>query len=254
MLGNYVGVTGFTEQEQISSVLDQIKIESLDNKLLMCGVVVSKARLDNRTPAYPNRYPVADKIATIFSNDPRCLNLIHYRPTAASGSMLLKELDTVMEIAGEYCHGIQINPPTISPWPSLYDVYNFRRKYNIPRIVLQINKQAVKSDKLYEVADRCLDYTDIVTDWLIDQSGGAGSDSELNVSMQLIQKIHELDPAVSLGIAGGLDSENVAGTANTIKSILGHTNFNLDAEGKLRNPADDTLDINKAAQYINAAL
>ena len=106
----------------------------------------------------------------------------------------------------------------------------------------------MESDTLENVIDQCLDYTDIVTDWLIDRSGGTGDDTELDLSLQLIREIHNIDSNLSLGIAGGLDPNNVNDTVNRITSLLGHTNFNIDAEGKLRNPEDDSLNIDKAAR------
>ena len=250
---NYIGITGFTEPSQINTILERLTQRYfLSGRKLMCGVVLSKARLENRTPAYPNRYPEINLIPEIFADKSVCLNLIHYRPSSTVN--LNQELFDVLALAGPYCHGIQVNPPESSPLPDQIELMRFKDRITPQhRIVIQIGRKAIQENSLALLTEICLDYENIITDLLIDQSGGTGNYDHINNSLELAVNLDMHNPKFNIGIAGGLDSNNVAETVNQIKTKLGHAHFNLDAESKLRDPIYDTLDIYKSIEYVKLA-
>ena len=73
----------------------------------MCGALLSNALLSGQPSDAPNRCPPPDSIAGIFSDAPRCLNLVHYRPQP--GADLADALTRATEVGGPNCHGVQIN-------------------------------------------------------------------------------------------------------------------------------------------------
>ena len=81
----------------------------------MCGVLLSNALLTGESSDAPNRCPPPDAIAGIFSADPRCVNLVHYRPQP--GANLADALARAHEVGGPDCHGVQINATRGVPWP-----------------------------------------------------------------------------------------------------------------------------------------
>ena len=82
---------------------------------------------------------------------------------------------------------------------------------------------------------------------LYDTSGGAGKLTK-NWRAPLFEKHPQ-------GYAGGLSPENVVQNLDKISKVAGsRTDIWIDAEGKLKTPGTKTFDINRAKQYINAAL
>ena len=92
-----------------------------------------------------------------------------------------------------------------------------------------------------------LDKTGINFSVLYDTSGGAGKLAK-NWGPPLFD-------AHSQGYAGGLSPENVTENLNKIAKVAGpREDVWIDAEGKLKNPDTKKFDVNKAKQYITAAL
>lgn len=82
---------------------------------------------------------------------------------------------------------------------------------------------------------------------LYDTSGGAGK-----LTKNWRAPLFEEHPQ---GYAGGLSPENVSENLDKIAKVAGsRTDIWIDAEGKLKTPGTKTFDINRAKQYINAAL
>ena len=72
----YTGVTGFTHHSQVENVLDLIQpAANGDQRLIMCGVVLSNARIAGQEPRLPNRYPPVSVIPNVFLGAYGLLNL-----------------------------------------------------------------------------------------------------------------------------------------------------------------------------------
>ena len=244
----YIGITGFTSPDEISAVLAALPAES--PRLLMCGVLLSNALLAGEASDAPNRCPTPDAIAGIFSEDPRCLNLVHYRPRA--GVNLTDALTRATETGGPNSHGIQINATRGVPWPDPAALVEFRERCQPRRIVFQAGREAMASvdGDPVRLAQRCADYTGIVTDVLVDASEGLGLPLDAARSAEYLSAIEETAPDLALVVAGGLHAGNIE---ELLAPLLPRwAGVSIDAEGRLRN-ADDRLDIGAAVAYLRAA-
>ena len=244
----YIGITGFTTREEVETVLAAFP-ESPD-RLLMCGVLLSNALMSGEASDAPNRCPTPDAIASIFSEDPRCLNLVHYRPRA--GVNLTDALTRATETGGPNCHGIQINATRGVPWPDPAALVEFRERCQPRRIVFQAGREAMASvdGDPVRLAQRCAEYTGIVTDVLVDASEGLGLPLDAARSAEYLSAIEETAPDISLVVAGGLHAGNIE---ELLAPLLPRwAGVSIDAEGRLRN-ADDRLDVGAAVAYLRAA-
>ena len=217
----------------------------------MCGVLLSNARLSGESSDAPNRCPPTEAIAGIFSNDPRCVNLIHYRPQP--GANLADALARASEVGGPNCHGVQINATRGVPWPNPEALVEFRERSQPQRIVLQAGREAmafVDGDPT-RLAQRCAEYAGIVTDVLVDASEGLGLPLDATRSADYLEAIADATPDLGLVVAGGLCADNIEELLSPLLPRWGYVS--IDAEGRLRD-GDDVLDVGAAVDYLRAAL
>ena len=244
----YIGVTGFTKHHQVVQVALQ---ENQLDRLIMCGVVISKARIRGQKPKLPNRYPPILDIPDIFSDQEGCLNIIHFRPEVPDTATL----SYAMELAGPHCHGIQVNTNPDDAWPDPQAIIEFRKDANPRRVIIQITRTAIRQmmNDAQQVAQACTQYRGAGTDLLVDQSGGAGNPHRLEQTLKIAKAISDACPDLTVGIAGGLSHQNVAVQVQKAVQIMGHQRFSIDAEGALRDEHDQ-LDTEKAVNYVEQAM
>ena len=249
MMEPYIGVTGFCSRSEVDTVLAELPAEP--NRLLMCGVLLSNALLSGQPSDTPNRCPVPDAIAGIFVDDPRCLNLVHYRPQP--GADVADALTRATEVGGPNCHGVQINATRGAPWPNPGALETYRERCGPSRIVFQAGREAMESvnHRPDELARRCAEYYGLVTDVLVDASEGLGLPLDAFRSADYLEAIRSAAPELGLVVAGGLHAGNIAELLSPLMpewSIV-----SIDAEGRLRD-ADDRLDVGAARDYLLAAV
>lgn len=119
------------------------------------------------------------------------------------------------------------------------------------RIVLQLGRSALEeTGNDPATTAKCLDpYKNVITDVLVDASGGCGIPIDLDVAHAYIHAIHGRHPQFGIGVAGGLSSQTV-GRLQPLVNIF--PKISLDAEGRLRT-ATDHLDIEEMKNYISVA-
>ncbi len=244
----YIGITGFCSRSEVDAVLDAIPAEP--NRLLMCGALLSNALLSGKPSDAPNRCPAPDRIAAIFSDDPRCLNLVHYRPPP--GADLADALSRATEVGGPHCHGVQINATRGAPWPDPGALAAYRGRCRPSRIVFQAGREAMESanHRPDELARRCAAYSGLVTDMLVDASEGLGIPLDAARSADYLAAIRSAAPKLGLVVAGGLHSGNVAELLSPL--LPKWSAVSIDAEGRLRD-IDDHLDLPAVQAYLQAA-
>ncbi len=245
----YIGITGFSTDGEVADVVQHLPASS--DRLLMCGVLLSNALLAGRPSGAPGRCPPPADIAGIFSSDPRCLNLVHYRPRA--GSDLADALTRASDVGGPDCHGVQINATRGEPWPDPGALAEYRRRRNPRRIVLQVGREAMASagHEPETIASRCADYVGLVTDVLVDASEGLGRPLDAARAVRYLDAIAWAAPELGLVIAGGLCADNAQ---QLLGPLVPHwTHVSIDAEGRLRD-YDDRLMPGAAAAYLVEAL
>ncbi len=245
----YVGITGFTAADEIAAVV--ATLPEHPPRLLMCGVLLSNALLAGQPSGAPTRCPPPDAIAGIFSNDPRCLNLVHYRPRA--GANLADALTQATASGGPNCHGVQINATRGAPWPEPASLDEYRRRAHPRRIVLQAGREAMASvsNNPDELAQRCANYAGIATDILIDASEGLGRPLNPTTTARYLTAIANAAPTLALATAGGLQANNLPTLLSPILPEWGHVS--IDAEGQLRDD-NDRLNVAAAADYLATAM
>ena len=246
----YIGITGFTTPAEVAAVTGALP--ACPTRLLMCGVLLSNALLSGQSSAAPNRCPPPDAIAGIFAADPRCLNLVHYRPRA--GANLAGALARVSDIGGPNCHGVQINATRGAPWPEPAALAEYRERCRPRRIVLQVGREAMAAAEHNpaEIARRCAAYAGIITDVLVDASEGLGRPLDAERTARYLDAIASAAPGLGLVAAGGLHAGNLAELLGPLLPDWGSI-ISIDAEGRLRDE-DDRLDIGAARAYTVSAM
>ena len=257
LLTPYIGITGFTAAAEVSAIVDALP--AAPERLLMCGVLLSNALLAGRPSGAPQRCPPPDAIAGIFAADPRCLNLVHYRPPAGAGRdgvSLADALARASAVGGPNCHGVQINATRGVPWPDAAELAEYRQRCSPQRIVLQAGREAMASvgGNPQALAQLCAAYAGIATDILVDASEGLGRPLDAARTAHYLDAIASAVPDLGLVAAGGLCAANIAELLGPLlPNWGGHGGISIDAEGRLRD-GDDLLDIEAAKAYIATAL
>ncbi|MDE2787272.1 MAG: hypothetical protein OXL37_11465 [Chloroflexota bacterium] len=244
----YIGITGFCSRSEVDAVLAALPANP--NRQLMCGALLSNALLSGEPSDAPNRCPAPDAIAGIFSDDPRCLNLVHYRPPP--GANLADALARATEVGGPHCHGVQINATRGAPWPDLDALAAYRECCRPSRIVFQAGREAMESvnHRPDELARRCATYSGLVTDVLVDASEGLGLSLDAARSADYLEALRAAAPELGLVVAGGLHSGNISELLSPL--LPEWSGVSIDAEGRLRD-ADDHLNTSAAIAYLQAA-
>jgi hypothetical protein len=206
---------------------------------LMCGVLVSEKTLRGERNRWWKRYAPIDDIAGIFSDEPRCLNLIHYcsdRPPSA------EVIGRLVAIGGPHLHGFQFN----GAWP---DAWSFRMGTN--RAALHVVLQARPGADIAEMRTFLATIADGKRHVLIDASGGRGEPIDPTVARATARLFRrENGYWINLGIAGGLCAE----TLPAIGPVLREYDVSIDAEGRLRDGDEGgTLTLDKARSYLKVA-
>ncbi len=245
----YIGITGFTSPEEVAAVL--ASLPDAPKRLLMCGVLLSNALLAGESSDAPNRCPPTDAIAGIFADDPRCLNLVHYRPQP--GANLADALARASEVGGPNCHGVQINATRGAPWPDPSALVEYRLRSQPQRIVLQAGREAMASvnGNADALASRCAEYAGMVTDVLVDASEGLGRPLDAAASARYLAALADAAPELGLVVAGGLCADNIDELLSPLLPQWGHVS--IDAEGRLRD-GEDVLDVGAARAYVEGAM
>lgn len=243
--GRYVGVTGFMDHTDVMKVYWSV-FDHLDlDRLLMVGVLVSSKTLAGQTNKYPNRYPLVERIAGIFTEKPYTLNLIHF--ASDNPSTLGADLERLTQLGGMDLDGFQLN----MSWPDPDVIARHMDAHPGHRMVLQLGRETLnhfswmKQSALEQQVERLRSYR--VTDLLLDASAGKGIPFDPVYSLELLRTLRGIH---ACGIAGGLKPETVPKLARLFEEF---PDLSVDAEGGLRD-AQDRLDVTKAVEYVEAVL
>lgn len=237
----YIGVTGLMTQEDARAALAALPPKH--RRLLMLGVLASSKTLRGETNNHPGRYPKVAHIDGIFLKDPKALNMVHF--ASDSPDHVGSELDRVLLVAGSLLRGVQLN--MCWPKPELLRTLQDRGL----RVVLQIGKHAMEKcrNDMTIVCDRLAGYDGIITDVLIDGSGGRGALFSPMQATLAIKAIAHRFPDLGIGVAGGLHASTLVLLDEVVKL---NPDVSIDAEGRLRDESD-ALDRVAMAAYIETA-
>lgn len=239
----YIGVTGFMSRDEVLAALEAIDhLPNWSDRKLMVGVLASSKTLAGQSNKWPNRYPKVDDIAELFPADRRTVNLIHYATDDCH--TLGDQLEALVRLGGKYLDGFQLNvrwpdPSTIIVVPPYM------------RVVLQINPRALADadNNPATVAKFLTDYNGVISDVLIDASGGRGTLMDPIAARGYLEAIVAAHPKLGIGVAGGLSAQTV-GQLQKLVDLF--PKLSVDAEGRLRT-TDDHLDLQAMKTYISVA-
>jgi hypothetical protein len=242
--GPYVGVTGFMHSDEVAALLATVPAHS--RYRLMVGVLMSSKTLRGDANSWPGRYPKAETVASLFPDDERALNLVHY--STDERLTLHTQLEQVAWLGGMHCDGIQLN----MAWPNFNDIVNFRLAHPDLYIVLQIGKRAMERvESLPRFAEQINFYAEAVDAILIDPSGGRGVPLDVAPTSQFLCAVRHAHREIGIGIAGGLGPHSL----HLLQPFaLMFDDLSCDAEGRLRKSEEgDSLDLSAATAYAEAA-
>ena len=226
----YVGITGFMSRAEVDACLAALP----EGLTLMCGVLASPKSIAGIPNRWHRRYPAPRDIAGIFSDDPRCLNLIHYSTDKAPTE---RDVDRLRGIGGERCHGFQFN----GAWPE-------PQAFSGEHVVLQYRPSVSVPE---EFRRSLAGLGNITPHVLIDGSGGRGTPLDLgSVALCVGDVVSRYGLGLNIGIAGGLCAETLPAVASLVREY----GLSIDAEGRLRDGDEGgVLSLDKAAAYLRAA-
>lgn len=237
-----IRLTGFTTsaQAQQAAYWGEEMIVGIG---VLASDVTIRGGIDQR---YPRRYPPALEIAGIFVESASALNLVHFHTRTRVG--LFDELQRVTELAGENCHGIQVN----QTWPEAKALARFKARYPDKKIILPVTQPAIieAGDQLTALVGRIADYEGLIDAILLDGSGGGGKKFNPDYTTRVLNATRRNCPGLGLGVAGGLGPGEMDHLRPVAKAI---PNLSIDAEGKLRDSQDD-LDLDRCRRYFEEAL
>lgn len=240
--------------EEVGAMLRVLPGTTPDPKVLLgVGVLMSAKTLYGAGNRHPNRYPPPHAIPDIFPKVPSgSVNLVHYAVPnndewdALKAPILSDQLCAAFEAGGPMCHGIQVN----AKWPAPDALRKFVLCYPKARVVLQVDPT---SDHLEAICERIRWYGWIITDVLLDASGGRGTAVANYNPTEVALTLRVRLPMLGIGLAGGLCAAELKRNDDIRAAIKELHGINLDAEGRLRT-AGDHLDQEEAASYLRTAL
>lgn len=241
-MSRYVGITGFMSRAEV----DACRAELSPDLTLMCGVLMSAKTLRGIKNRWHRRYPAPCDVASIFTDDTRCLNLIHYA-SGDGGTPSWDDLEALLTHGGPNLDGFQFN----GVMPHSRDLATLQVA---ARRALGHNLRIVRQETHWSDATWLAERTwPEVTDVLLDASCGKGRSidaEQLQYACTAIVALRERFPDIGIGIAGGLCAE----TLPTLTSFIRAHRLSIDAEGRLRDGDEGgTLDLAKARAYLAAA-
>lgn len=232
----YVGVSGFMSRAEVNAALAALPV----GLTLMCGALVSAKTLRGERNKYPLRYPRVEDIANIFSDDPRCLNLINYSSDSEPSAADVARLQT---LSGPRCHGFQFNGvlPSAATLSALAG----------GTVVLQLRTELRTDGDLTPEFQACRALRGCDVHILIDGSGGRGVPIDATTAALWADCIrNQIGSHVGLAFAGGFNAARAWSMVAPIRKYRA----SIDAEGGLRDgPDGGVLNVDAMREYLQAA-
>lgn len=239
----YIGITGFTRREETEKMLNLVPPSS--KRLLMVGILASwKSLYEDKVSG---RYPNIKNISKIFIQHPSALNLIHYH--TKNTETLCEQLSSLTILGSKNLHGFQLN----FTWPPILELIKYRSICQDNIIVMVITPQAFEDVKNSPrlLVSRIEDYKGLIDYVLLDRSEGYGIYLDTKFMKKYLDVLYSKDLGMGIGVAGGL-SEN---TLHLIEPLIADfPDLSFDAEDKLRNSYDDSLNLGLAKNYLCKSL
>jgi hypothetical protein len=248
----YVGITGFMCRKEVEHCLRFIPADT--DRIFMAGVLASQKTINGETNSKPRRYPRRENFASIFSDDPRVLNLIHFGTDNPAHPALYDDLMRCAEYAGESLGGFQIN----AVWPDARAIDKVKKQLPKARFVLQISphltgysRETMTPSRLAIIWNRL--YKALADDIIIDFSRGQGFKLPTDVFLEYAREFDHEHCLFGLTGAGGLSETNVVNVITPLAREF--PRLSVDAENGLRTNGPDGGDLclDRSGLYLERA-
>jgi hypothetical protein len=258
----YIGVTGFKTVEEVQQFSDICFKAGLFGDAYnhtvwygiphvpMFGFLCSNKRLADPLVGGTQSPSVQDLMTLTRITPIGAIPMIHYHSPEKE-----KLADDVRKLFdGPYelyrsCQALQINVD----WPHADQIKRIRDSFSDMQIVLQLPKRAMEGLNPSDIAGRVKEYQGLVQYVLVDPSGGEGKEFDIDSCRSILETLGHETKGITMGIAGGLDGKNVRDRVIAIAATLTHSGFCIDAQGKLRTPDKQSLDMKLIGDYVGYA-
>lgn len=248
---NYIGITGFTEKEQIINTINFIDLIQSKRNYMFGFLVSSKTikfeKLNNKRYLNFSSFQELKELMSYSANKENIINMIHYNTQEKNFS---KELIPLLKELGNVVEAIQFNLNFIE----IEEFKILRNKFPNIKFVFQYNNSILKKYSKIEIFNTL---KEIQFEYmLIDLSGGKGIDLNPILLKNTYDLFNLYDLDINLGIAGGLSGYNVFELTKELN--LYKIDYFIDAESKLRDKlsnvyGDDIWNQDKVNCYIDRA-
>jgi hypothetical protein len=202
----YVGVNGVTSSAQVAALLEEVPTGA--NRLLSVGILANRWTVAEAKEMRPADYPRSRDIPGIAVQNPRILNLIHY---TSPDRDLYSSLHSLTERFGERINGFQINVR----WPRIVELVEYRQTHPLPFLVLRLDRDTLESirEAPADFKKKLRNYVRFIDAILLDWGGPENNLLDPTRALPclriVMQQIVGSDPAIGIGVAGGLGPDTL---------------------------------------------
>lgn len=237
----YIGVTDFTDRQQVSEAAACIPAST--NRRLHVGAMMSYKTLNNipTTTGWERIWLDQVGLHSLFIEDKSVFNVLHYADY--DDKTTLVDLIRAIQLAGPGVEGLQLD----MKWPTPSLLSNFKSVFPHIKIIQQIGHLAIKESHDWE-RDLAA-YEGLVDYILLDCGMGKGVTFTSDYMLFLLSAALKYFDQDQVVVAGGLGPE----TYLNLKPVLElYPNVSCDAQGRLRHSrnAADPLDMVLVKKYI----
>jgi hypothetical protein len=246
----YIGVTGLKTAAEVAGLAGACEEAGLlrpgAGHVPMFGFLCSDKRLADPEKGGRQSPAVRDLPLLTRYTPNGAIPMIHYHTPNKDG--LSGEIRKLFEgPLYEGCQAVQLN----QDWPKHGELERILGAFKEIAIVLQVPQRAMEGRTRQEVVSLARSYTGLVDYVLIDPSGGKGAEFGLDEGAGLLGALAKhLWPTRTAGIAGGFSGGNVRERVMQLTARTGRKDYCIDAQGRLRTPDREALDLAKARQYL----
>jgi hypothetical protein len=252
MIAPYIGITDFTDFEQVKSMLNVFREHRrrVTRRKLHVGVMMSFKTLHGIETRWSEVFPPKEWIADIFGSDD-VLNCLHYADYSKSDGFW-QDLTQAISYGGIGIHAVQLD----MIWPDPGEVANaLHASRKRIQVILQIGKQAIEqaNHDPQTIVQKLENYGGVIHRVLLDKSMGRGLGMDALGLIPFVREINQRLPNLGIGVAGGLGPNTMHLVEPLVREF---PNLSIDAQGKLRPSGDahDPINWVMAKNYLIEAL
>jgi phosphoribosylanthranilate isomerase len=250
----YVGVTGFTSKSDMMVAINTYFLESERSSItshdLMLGILLSHHAIkrDGEASRFPARYPPLDAIPDLVdaaksAGGNHAVVALHYN---TKNPYISDDVELIFDEIGRSSASLDAIQLNIAFIPDEQEIKKIKAKHRV-KIIAQINGTIMRDRSLPYISSALS--TIPVDHVLVDPSGGKGKDIDIGESIAVYKQLRSKTSAC-IGFAGGFGPDNVEEKVSEYVKKIGTTRFSVDAEGKMRDPSTDAMDVGKVSAYI----